>query len=93
MSVGDDTACCCDAPNGLDDGDAAREAAGSGLPHCAGAQGVYALSLRQRQLLGLARAILASALNGSRVLVVEVSPCLCVRVRAALLHFPRALVL
>lgn len=42
---------------------------------------VYGLSLRQRQLLALTRAVLASALNGSRVLVVEVlfaSKSLCV---------------
>ena len=37
------------------------------------AAGVYCLSLHERQLLGLARAVLTAALNGSRVLVVEVS--------------------
>jgi len=60
---------CHDSPHALpclsEDGQSV-EAAGSS-PHA-----VYGLSLHQRQFIALTRAVLASALNGSRVLVVEV---------------------
>lgn len=52
-----------------DDGQSG-EAAGSS-PN-ADVTAVYGLSLHQRQFIALTRAVLASALNGSRVLVVEV---------------------
>lgn len=72
MLAGNTHRCCChDAlhllpplPNAQ-----ATTAAGSGAAR--GSEGVYRLSVHQRQLLSLTRAILASALNGARVLVVE----------------------